>query len=274
MTVPSAPKRDIDFSAAFCYNERKRKEPPKMNETEQLKNRFAELSRRAEDGGFHTFTDFLDLNEQQILFSMRCKYKTFGGFDGAERVIACFPSPWSEPDAADYPIAYIEIRPTAGRYSEKLTHRDILGALMSLGFRREMLGDIIVTEGCAYLVCSEKMTDYICESLAEVRRTPVKCTRIPSLPDVAMPSPKPDRIVVASERADALVASAFDLSRSEAQEFFAAGRVFINARSTLRPDEKLKENDLISVRGKGRVKFLSFSGETRKGRLWADILRY
>ena len=245
-----------------------------MNETEQLKKRFEELYRRADEGGYHTFTDFLDLNEQQILASARLRCLTYGGYDGAERVIACFPSPWAEAEPSDFPIVYLKIAPTAGRYSEQLSHRDVLGALMSLGMRREMLGDIIVSENTGYLICREKIAAFICESLREIKRTPVRCEPIPSLPDVALPSPSPARIVVASDRADALVASAFDLSRSEAQELFAAGRVFINAKATLRPDEKFKEGDVISVRGKGRIKFVSFSGETRKSRLWADILKY
>ena len=244
-----------------------------MNAEEQLKKRFEELSLRSEKG-FHTFTDFLNIDEQQTLMSTKLKYVTFGGYDGAERVIACFPSPWEEVSESDFPIAYVAATPTAGKYSEELSHRDFLGALMALGFRREMLGDILISGGAGYLICHEKMADYICESLNEVRRTPVKCERTEALPEMALPVPTEARIVVASDRADALVASAFDLSRSEAQEFFAAGRVFINARSTLRPDEKFKEGDIISVRGRGRIKFLSFSGETRKGRLWADILKY
>ncbi|MBO4217670.1 MAG: RNA-binding protein [Clostridia bacterium] len=242
-----------------------------MDNEERLKKRFKELAERAENG-VSTFTDFLNLDEQQTLAGTKLKYETFGGYDGAERVMACFPSPWD--DAPEYPMTYITVTPTAGKYSEELSHRDFLGALMSLGFKREMLGDILVSGNAGYIVCSEKMAEHIAGSLCEVRRTPVKCTVTDALPEVAVPQPKPDRTVVASDRADAVTASAFGLSRSEAQEFFASGRVFINAKATLRPDEKLKEGDIISVRGKGRIKFVSFSGETRKGRLWADILRY
>lgn len=244
-----------------------------MNAEEQLKKRFEELSLRSEKGS-HTFTEFLNIDEQQTLISTKLKHEVFGGYEGSERVMACFPSPWEEVSESDFPISYIAVNPTAGKYSEELSHRDFLGALMSLGFKREMLGDILISGCRGYIICNEKMADYICENLKEVRRTPVKCERIEALPEMALPVPTEARIVVASDRADALVASAFDLSRSEAQEFFASGRVFINARSTLRPDEKFKEGDIISIRGKGRIKFLSFSAKTRKGGLWADILKY
>ncbi len=245
-----------------------------MENNELLKKRFEELSRRAEDGGYSIFTDFLDMNEQQTLFTLKTKFRLFGGYEGAERAVACFPPPYSEPENGDYPISFIEVVSTAGRYTERLTHRDYLGALMSLGIKRETLGDILVCENAAYVTALDRMAEYIREGLKEIKRTPVKCTVLKELPEVSLPVPTPARTVVASDRADALLASVFNLSRSEARAFFASERVFINAKATVRPDEKLNGGDIVSVRGKGRVKIVSFSGETRKGRLWADILKY
>lgn len=51
------------------------------------------------------------------------------------------------------------------KFSEELTHRDYLGALMNLGISRTKTGDIIVQDKQAYLIVSESIADYICENL-------------------------------------------------------------------------------------------------------------
>ena len=69
--------------------------------------------------------------------------RTFGGYEEAERQIAAFL-----PDALSYdygeneelflsmyPIRCIRISPCSGKFSEALTHRDYLGALIHLGNR-------------------------------------------------------------------------------------------------------------------------------------------
>ena len=49
------------------------------------------------------------------------------------------------------------------KFSEELTHRDYLGALMNLGISRTKTGDIIVQDKQPYLIVSESIADYICE---------------------------------------------------------------------------------------------------------------
>ena len=73
------------------------------------------------------------------------QYKTYGGYDLSERQMAVFL-----PDALyyeyEYPIQTIEVSPLNKKFSEDLTHRDYLGALMNLGIERCKIGDIIAED--------------------------------------------------------------------------------------------------------------------------------
>ena len=60
-----------------------------------LSKRIRELADTAQRRGIVTFTDFLNLNEQNILHQTLQKFswikgETFGGYEGAERQIAAF----------------------------------------------------------------------------------------------------------------------------------------------------------------------------------------
>jgi RNA-binding protein YlmH len=47
--------------------------------------------------------------------------------------------------------------------------------------------------------------------------------------------------------------------------------VFVNGKLTENNSHKIKQEDIISVRGYGRFKWLGSSGETKKGRLKATV---
>ena len=89
-----------------------------------LQKRLVELSRLAYNRGIVVFSDFLNLNELNILHTtpkdmFLSQYKTYGGYDLSERQMAVFL-----PDALYYewqfPIAYLEIVPSYPKFAEKL----------------------------------------------------------------------------------------------------------------------------------------------------------
>ena len=111
--------------------------------------RFVDLSKQANRKGIVMFSDFLTMNEQLILQQnkekLESEYRMSGGYEYAERQMVAFI-----PDALfyewDYPMQCIRIRPAYPKFAEKLTHRDVLGALMSLGIERSKIGDLIVND--------------------------------------------------------------------------------------------------------------------------------
>ena len=57
-----------------------------------MQKRFEELSSRAAQRYYTAFSDFLTMEEQSELLSLRLEspFKLFGGYEGAERCVAAF----------------------------------------------------------------------------------------------------------------------------------------------------------------------------------------
>ncbi len=242
-------------------------------ENELLKKRFTELADRAGLQRRTVYSDFLNLEQQNILNSIYygTDVRLFGGFEGAERKIACFGDEDEETLKSELPIACVEISPVSQKFAEKLSHRDFLGSLMGLGIKRETLGDIIVYENKGYLFCLEKMSEYIIDNLASVRRTSVKCAEVPSPPEECVSLPDEECVIVASPRIDAVIACVYKLSRSNVNPLFVQGKVFVSGRRITNSSYNLNEGDIVSVRGCGRFIFCGASGKTKKDRLKINV---
>ena len=236
-----------------------------------------DLSRKADRTGRFTFTDFLNLDEQNTLNALRKElihYDCFGGTQGCERVIARFGDPEEVGYEEPFPLVCIKISPLQQKFADELTHRDILGALMSLGIERSCLGDIVLRDNVAYLFALERIAPYLCDSLAQVKHTSVACEAAAELPEGPLFRTEAVRLNVSSLRADCIVAAAYNLSRGNAEKLFAAQKVFINGRLTLSGAATLKEDDAVSVRGCGRFVYRETTGSSKKGRLFVTVERY
>lgn len=241
-------------------------------EEQQLLRRFEELAARAAGRNCYAGSEFLNLAQQTLLLQhpWHVPFRLEGGYPDAERRVAWFGDESLCGYSADPPICCLEIAPKAPKFSEPLTHRDFLGALMNLGVRREVMGDIILQEHSGYLFCLDSMADYL-QQLTQVRRTAVTVRQVAEPPAFLLEPPPVQQIVVASERADALVAAVYHLPRAQAQALFAQGKVFCNSCLLTRPDRPLQPEDLVSVRGYGRFRFGGIVRETRRGRLRAEV---
>lgn len=249
------------------------------DERELLGKRFLELARRAENGGYFTFTDFLGLPEQSVFDSVRTRlgrtgYTAYGGADGAERVMIRFGREDELGYSQPFPIRCLRIRPKAEKFADRLTHRDFLGGLMSLGIEREVLGDIVIRENVGYLFVREDMLDFIKRSLSEIKRTTVVCDEVTELPEGELYRTEERRIQLSSERLDAVIAKTFNLSREDAQALFARGLVFASGKEITSPSYTPKAGEKISVRTHGRLIYRGVDGLSRKGKLNVTILLY
>ena len=82
------------------------------------------------------------------------------------------------------------------------------------------------------------------------------------------------RGTVNTVRLDSVISVALKSSRSSLVSLIEEGKVFVNGRLVTSNGCQLKENDLISVRGFGRFRLLSFDGQTKKGRCVIEIEKY
>ena len=157
-----------------------------MNGSEDmLRRRADELARRA-SGGYWTSTEFLTAAEQSQLMEcsrdLAAPFTLEGGHPASERRIAMFGSEDLCGYSAEPPVTCMLIAPKNAKFADRLEHRDFLGALLNLGIRREVLGDIFVREEGAYLFCLDTIAQYIIDSLERVKHTAVVCSMIEDAP--------------------------------------------------------------------------------------------
>ena len=242
------------------------------NTLDMTKKRLSELASRAERRGIVTFSEFLTGAEQAALITLRPgPFEFDGGYPGAERRTAVFlPYEGAEWDSA---VACLEAAPASQRFAGEMGHRDCLGALMSLGIRREVIGDIVPADGRLYIFCLRSIAPYIAENLTQIRRTSVRVRKAERPPEPPAP-PEASQVVVASERLDALVAAVCKLSRSEAQRLFERELVLVNSLPARGGAAQVHPRDIVSVRGHGRFEYCGEARETRKGRLRVEVRIY
>ena len=250
-----------------------------MLESELTRKRFIELIKRAENAPYFIFTDFLGLMEQAIFHEVKrdfwgTKYSFFGGAEGTERIMIRFGDTDSLGYEEPFPITTLKIEPVSIKFSENLTHRDYLGAILNLGIERSTIGDIVIRDKEAYIFAKADMADYIIDSLTRIRHTDVKLSRADYLPEGELYKTERKRLQAAGERVDAVIAKLFGISRDESLSLFKKGLVFANGRQILSASYIPKKNELISVRGHGRFIYLGYATLTKKGKLNIEVDLY
>lgn len=240
-----------------------------------LQKRLIELSRLSYQRGIVTFSDFLNLNELNILHTipkheLDSAYVTFGGYDHSERQMVAFL-----PDALcyeyEYPISVIKISPLQKKFSDTLSHRDYLGAILNLGIERCKMGDILVEEHSSILFIHQSLENFITGELTRIKHTSV----IATIEDIQSfhyePKTKEIKGSVSSLRLDSLLALAFSSSRSKLVAFIEGGKVYVNGKLITSNGYQVKENDIVSVRGLGRFRYLETMSKTKKGRYYVTL---
>jgi RNA-binding protein YlmH len=223
-----------------------------------------------------TNSTFLDMRQRTLAEALCRQHKGlrccfYGGYEDAERTVVIFLPDYAE--LADHdPLALLRITQSGQR---ALSHRDYLGALMGLGIKREIIGDILVRENGADIVIIREMGDFLLYNYEKAGRTSLKA-EIVSIGEIIVPENRFEekRDTVASLRLDNLVASAFSLSRGRAAEAVEGGMVFVNGLQIDKADRQIKEGDKLVLRGKGKVLLKAVGGVTKKDRISIVLHKY
>ncbi len=200
-------------------------------------------------------------------------YIAAGGYDGAERCRLIFLPDYL--DAEYLPLdEYITVLRAQCRFGT-LSHRDWLGSLMGLGIKRETLGDILVFEKYADIICTPQVKRFIEDNLIKVGKSGVSVSEI-ALNDIVAPTPefKKKSGTVASLRVDAVASLAFGMSRSEAARLIREGRLSLNHLEELSPSAEVSEGALLSMRGFGRARLAWVGGTSKKDRIFIEVHAY
>ena len=186
----------------------------------------------------------------------------YGGYENAERKMIAFDTHDVMYD--NFPIVPISITYNE-RFSKAPTHRDYLGAVLGLGLDRGKIGDIRLAEEGAVMYVSEEVAHFIAENLDQVGRISVKVKARQELDGIESTGTI-KRITVPSMRLDAVLGSAFNLSRGKAATLIESEKVFVNWKPA-KKTHTVEIGDAITVRGMGRVTVDSQGGNTKKDRI-------
>lgn len=232
------------------------------------------------------YSEFLSLEESGMVYlqlqnQRDVSFQLYGGYQNAERqILAIMPGGYEL--TQPMPVSCIRVEPLQFRFHDELSHRDYLGALMNLGIERNLLGDIVIhqetkkghTYPVAYVFCLTRICDFIIDNLSKIRHTQVACSKETEYEIQYEPSFEELTGTVVSERLDAVLAFLTKQSRSHVAALIGEKKIFINNICIQNASYRLKENDVIRIRGYGKYIYQSDGLLTKKGRLVIHVLKY
>ena len=238
-------------------------------------DRVLELVRAAESKYISKFTFFLDEHQrtlsEKVLASVCFKdYMFFGGYEGASRTVLGTAAPYTELGKADFPISAFTF---TYRPADRLTHRDFLGCLMSLGIERSTVGDILVTEGKTALFVSRSVSVPV-SGITKVGRVGVKVSEGYDESVIPVQEFVPTEGTVSSLRLDCVLSLALRISREKAAALIRKSGAEVNYTGVFSCDARLEQGDVFSVRGFGKFRVEEIGAQTAKGRFRIKINKY
>ncbi|NCD09114.1 MAG: RNA-binding protein [Negativicutes bacterium] len=244
---------------------------------EDLAAKLLDLAETVQKSRKFKVSDFLDphgLSVAEIVAANvdNIKVEVNGGFQNPERAKAAFVSEefFGKPDFA---LECFQVEWDKRYYT--LTHRDILGAFMGLGCKREILGDIIFIPEGAQFVADKAFEAYITSNLTQIGAAPVSLKIIaPSELQQREEQVKVISATVSALRLDAVAAAGYGVSRSRMAEEIKSQNVKVNWKEAKNAAQSVGEGDILSFRNRGRVEVAEVRGTTKKGRISITLKRY
>lgn len=219
------------------------------------------------------FTHFLSESELAVALPIVVKsglyYSTFGGYDQSDRrVVGISLSGCPQEDS--FPITTLYFKTNQ---KKNIGHRDVLGALLALGIKRSLVGDIFFSDGFCYFFVESNISDFVINNFDSVADLSVKVQKFDGKIQYKREFEQMVCIVM-SMRLDCIVSAVASCSRAEAEMKISSGTVFVNSMSVKKKDFILKFGDILSVRRLGKYKLDYAAGATKKGRIKLNILKY
>ena len=234
--------------------------------------RIKEIILRASNSGRTLYSAFLSPPEWEFALRESKRYNMpctlFGGYPQAERCMAGFGY---ECEESTFPLEVIKLTWST---SKAPSHRDILGSVLGLGIERSCVGDIVIMDDVAYLICQTVMASHIKDQLISAGKVRLTITSLDSIPSLFANEGKKVSGTVAAPRLDAVIATGFHLSRSKAGVYISSGMVKLRHFPTDKSDTLVNEGDVISVRGLGRLLVESLGKTTKKGRIFITLQQF
>lgn len=244
-------------------------------------NRIIDRIERSDKNNKIDLTDFLDPGQISLVKCIANTLKSVnvyfdGGFEKSERKRAIVVPYSINFSGLDFQICTLKI--TTSKFSRELSHRDFLGSFVGLGIKRDMLGDILISdEGAAYIITTNNLKEFLINEFSKIGREQIKICQV-DLEVLQGIIPKIDyietNIIVTTMRLDSIVAAAFKLSRSTSANLINQKKVKVNFRIQESTHANIEQESIISVKGFGRCKIEKVVGQTKKERYILNVKIY
>lgn len=231
-------------------------------------------------------SDFLDPAERKILQNVINiikleNYVFFGGVNDFQRaMLIIYPEKLEDVFknlTFDYNTIMVAVRITLPQdLQETFEHRTYLGGMIKLGIKREKIGDIITYKQGADIIISTEILKFILANLSQLTRfgkCKIEQIKLENIHENVQEY-KNMQVIVSSMRLDNIIAELVATSRNKASELISAERVFINYENETKQTKLIKENDVVSIRGKGKFKIGNVTGNTRSGRIVLHVEQF
>ncbi|WP_130859815.1 RNA-binding protein [Gracilibacillus phocaeensis] len=215
--------------------------------------------------------DFLHPREQHIFQTIigkddELQLAFYGGWEQAERQRALLAPFYEEIGPERFEVELLQ-----ASFPQKfvtIEHRDVLGAFLSAGIKRKKIGDIVIHGGLVQILVSSDISAYLTANITSIKQAGVRFEQI-ELTD-RLPSQDTWKSSVgtcASLRLDVVMKEIYKISRQQALDAIKKGLVKVNFQTIDQPSFILEEEDLISIRGKGRSRVKEIQGRTKKDKI-------
>ncbi|MBK5251194.1 MAG: hypothetical protein JJE29_00895 [Peptostreptococcaceae bacterium] len=193
-----------------------------------------------------------------------------GGYPDAERGRMVFLGPGNT-SVSEWGLIVLELS-----LNDVVGHRDVLGAMLSLGVQRSLIGDIGIRGSTVYVVVSEDMADFIMMNISRIGKSKLESSVSRFCGEIDFPKSliKEIELVAASMRVDLILSKIFAQGRKDVKNDIEKGKVKLNDFILDTANHSLMESDLVSYRKHGKIRIGKMKGTTKKGNIVVEIKKY
>lgn len=204
--------------------------------------------------------------------NLDCIAESEGIFENSERRAIRFSSFNEYGNNIKQDIVLVKI--TNKSKFKELSHKDYLGAVMSLGIKREKFGDFIVDEDRCYFPTFSDIAELIDTTLDSVGRNPVKIEILEKNNVKVSYKFKAQNILVSSFRIDAVIAKLCSVSRGKAVEIINRGEVLYNYFQIEDKDLSITFPSTISIKKHGKFILEKDNGVSKKDKRYISVKKF
>lgn len=159
--------------------------------------------------------------------------------------------------------------------SYKIRHQDILGSLFSLNIDSSYFGDIVKYQDSYYLSVFSAVGQFVQDHLICCGKHKVGLEKVETgLLSNFQRQYREIRLNVSSLRIDNVIGSLTFSSRNEALKKIKNKEILVNCDILSKNSYLLKENDIFSIKGYGKYKYVGIIKNTRKNRFLITVMQY